>query len=73
MLYDTTAACTITYPVAEFIFLMSTSKYTQQHIFNMPTETFFLQNINGYNDTVETSEGSGSDNKALLTKYPLVE
>lgn len=38
-------------------------KYTpQQHIFNMPTEIFLLQNINGYNDTVETSEGSGSDN-----------
>lgn len=38
-------------------------KYTpQQHIFNMPTEMFFLQNINGYNDTVETFEGSGSEN-----------
>lgn len=28
----------------------------------MPTEVFLLQNINGYYDTVETSEGSGSDN-----------
>lgn len=35
-------------------FLMST--------LNMPTEMFLLQNINGYNDKVETFEGSGSNN-----------
>lgn len=61
MLYDT--ACTVTYPVAEFIFFNANLKYTpQQHIFHMPTEIFLLQNINGYIDTAETSEGSGSDN-----------
>lgn len=38
-------------------------KYSpQQLIFNMPTEMCFLQNINRYNDTMETFEGSGSDN-----------
>lgn len=39
-------------------------KYSpQQYIFNMPTEMFFLQNINGDNDTMETFEGSGLDNR----------
>lgn len=37
-------------------------KYSpQQHIFNMPTEMFFFQNRKGYNDILETFEGSGSD------------
>lgn len=37
-------------------------KYAQRHNFNMPTEMFLLQYINQYKDTVETVEGSDSDN-----------
>lgn len=44
-------------------FFNANLKYTpQQHIFHMPTEIVVLQNINGYIDTAETPEGSGSDN-----------
>lgn len=50
-------------------FFNTNLKYSpQQRIFNMPTEMFFLQNINGYNDTMETFEGQARITQDIVDK-----